>query len=99
MATINSSSITNLVGNVTGAKRTFTGIIPTFDTAATAEDTVFCGLTRVDHVDVKWASTAASSVHLASLNAFPSTVTAGGFVVKNASTHANFPLVFRAEGI
>lgn len=98
MASINSSSITDLRPNVAGRNRVFTGIITSFDTAATAEDTVFTGLSQVYHVDVKWQSSAATSVHLASLNAWPSTVTAGGFVVKNASTHANFPVVFRVEG-
>lgn len=98
MATINSSSITDLRPNVAGRNRVVTGIITTFDTAATAEDTVFTGLAVCYHVDAKWQSSAATSVHLASLNAWPSTVTAGGFVLKNASTHANFPVVFRAEG-
>lgn len=98
MASINSSSITDLRLNVSGRNRVVTGIITSLDTAATANDTVLTGLAQCYHVDVKWATASATSVHLASLNAWPSTVTAGGFIVQNASTHNNFPLVFRAEG-
>lgn len=98
MADIAASTLSGIRHNVTGNTRVVSGTIVTFDTAATAEDTVFCGLSRVRHVSVEWATTAATTVHTA-LRAFPSTVNAGGFVVKNLTTHANFPVTFRAEGL
>lgn len=78
-----------------GNRRVITGSV-IVTTAATSEDTVFCGLSVVTHVSAFWATSAATSVHI--LNVFPSTVTAGGFVVQSESTHNNFPIAFRAEG-
>ena len=58
---------------------------------------MFCGLSVVKFVSGSWATSAQTSVHT-DLNMYPSTVTAGGFVVTHESTMNNFPISFRAEG-
>lgn len=66
-------------------------------TGATSDDTVFPGLSVVTHVTGSWL-TSISTVQLSDLQVSPSTVTAGGIRVLHATTMANVPISFRAEG-
>lgn len=96
MADFAATTVTNRDLSVQGNRRVVTGSV-IVTTAANSEDTVFCGLSVVTAVHASWGTSAATSV-ANDLNFWPSTVTAGGFVVTHESTIANFPLVFRAEG-
>lgn len=96
MAEFAATTVTNREMTVMGNRRVVTGSV-IVSTAANSEDTVFCGLSVVTAVHASWLTSAATSVH-SDLNVWPSTVTAGGFVVTHESTMNNFPLAFRAEG-
>lgn len=96
MADFAATTVTGLEIVVAGNRRIATGSV-IVTTAANSKDTVATGLSVLTAVHASWASSAATSVHN-DLNFWPSTVTAGAFVVTHESTVPNFPLVFRAEG-
>lgn len=96
MADFAATTVTGLEIVVAGNRRIATGSV-IVTTAANSEDTVATGLSVLTAVTASFASSAVTSVHT-DLNVYPSTVTAGAFVVTHESTINNFPLTFRAEG-
>ena len=65
--------------------------------AGHSDPAIRCDNLSITHVHGEWASLV-TTVMTADLQVFPSTVTAGGIRVLHATTMANVPIFFRAEG-